>query len=254
MARLKDIIRSTAFDQGFFAAGFAKAEPLSEIGHLNHWLSKNFCASISWMRRNPAARCNPTSLLPGAKSVICCALAYGEIPPHPPFKKGGWGDLNKARFARGLDYHELVGKKLAAVCDAIKRRAPYARCKTCVDTSPILEKPFAVRSGIGWQGKNSVVIHPERGSYFVLGEIITDLEIEPDGPVANRCGDCGKCMDACPTRAIAEPYVVDARRCLSYLTIEHKGAVVYEFAKQLKPGQYGCDICQEVCPYNNLKN
>ncbi len=227
---LKDIVREAALKNGFFAVGVSAAEPLSELEHLDKWLANGLCASMDWIRRSPEARCDPSSLLPGAKSVICAALEY--------------------KLGRGRDYHDLVRGKLGILTDVIKKRHPSARFKTCVDTSPILEKALAVKAGIGWQGKHSVVINSDHGSFFVLGEIITDLEIEPDKPSSNQCGGCKKCIGACPTGAILEPYIIDARRCLSYLTIEHKGPIDDKLTKYIKPEQYGCDLCQKACPYN----
>lgn len=253
---MKDLIRNASLEAGFFVVGISSVEPSTELTHLQQWLSEDYNGTMKWIARDPRARCDPKTLLPEAKSVICFGLLYGEngitdkIPPLPPLQKGGWGDLNKARFARGLDYHEVVSEKLEQVWAAIKKHVPNARHKICVDTSPILEKALAVRAGLGWQGKHAIVIHPDHGSFFVLGEIITDIEMEPDSPVSNRCGDCKKCINACPTKAIVEPNIIDARRCLSYLTIEHKGVVPDEFQKYLKPNQCGCDICQEVCPFN----
>jgi len=253
---MKDIIRNASLEAGFFTVGVSSAQPIDELGHLQHWLSKDFHGTMRWLARDPLARCDPGSVLPGAKSVICFGLAYGErgltgkIPPLAPLKKGGRRDLNKARFARGPDYHEIVREKLARVWAAIKNHAPNAHYKICVDTSPIMEKALAVRAGLGWQGKHSIVIHPQKGSFFVLGEIITDLEIEPDLPISNQCNDCDKCMTACPTKALIEPYILNAGLCLSYLTIEHKGLIHPKLQKFIKPGQYGCDICQEACPYN----
>lgn len=229
---MKEPIQRAASELEFCAAGVTSAFPVTEFEHLSQWLSKGYFGSMTWMRRDPKGRCEPASLLPGAKSVICVAFEY--------------------RFARGQDYHELVHKKLSALWDVIKEQ--NSKAKFCVDTSPILEKPIAVRAGLGWQGKHSIVIHPDIGSYFVLGEIITDLEIEPEEPMPNRCGNCKKCIEACPTGAIVEPYVLDANRCLSYLTIEHKGQPSHDLTKYIKPGQYGCDICQQVCPFNNSKN
>jgi epoxyqueuosine reductase len=196
---------------------------------------------MRWMNRDPAARLKPGSLLASAKSVICCACKYESQKPKKP---------HVARFASGRDYHETVKEKLEQVVAVLKKERPDAQFKLCVDTSPVMEKALAVRSGIGWRGKNSVIIDPDSGSFFVLGEIITDIEIEPDPPIGEKCGDCRKCIDACPTRAIVEPYVLDSRRCISYLTIEHKGPIDNEFAKIIKNGQYGCDICQNVCPFN----
>lgn len=240
-ADLKQRIKEAALEAGFFATGITSAEPLSEADHLSSWLSNGYFGTMSWMNRDPNKRLKPSSLLPSARSVICCALGYEDKGPP---------NANVARFANGRDYHETVKEKLERVAAVIKKERPDAEFRSCVDTSPVMEKALAVRSGIGWRGKNSVIINPGSGSFFVLGELITDVWIEPDRPVGEECGDCRKCMDACPTKAIVEPYVLDSRRCISYLTIEHKGPVDYEFAKIIKKGQYGCDICQEVCPFN----
>lgn len=251
-AKIKEFIKRAAQDAGFASAGICSADCLNEIAHLEKWLDDNYQGTMRWFEKNPRARCDPQSLLPHARSVICLAVEYGE---------NGIGNGNQknidgahvARFARGREYHEYVLKKLTALWDAIKQEFSSAKSKFCVDTSPILEKRLAVRAGIGWQGKNSLVIHPLNGSFFVLGEIITDLEIEPDAPFPDQCGECDECMKACPTKAIAAPGVIDARRCLSYLSIEHKGPIEAGLKKFISKGQYGCDICQEVCPYNRRR-
>lgn len=238
---LKQRIKDAALRAGFFAAGITSAEPVSDGDHLSSWLSNHYFGTMSWMERDPAARLDPQALLPGARSVICCACRYDDRRPAASLV---------ARFANGRDYHKTVNEKLDVVAAVLTKERPDARYRSCVDTSPVMEKALAVRAGLGWQGKNSVVINPDAGSFFVLGEIMTDLEIEPDGSIDERCGTCRKCIEACPTKAIVEPYVLDCRRCISYLTIEHKGPVDNEFAKFIKKGQYGCDICQEVCPFN----
>ena len=155
-----------------------------------------------------------------------------------------------ARYARGEDYHVFMMGKLKDLVDEIHKRQPNAKAKLCVDTSPVLEKALAARAGIGWIGKNSILINEKFGSWFILGEIITDLEIEPDEPSVNRCGDCSACIDACPTTALIEPKVLDSRRCISYLTLEHRGPLPEEMKTFVSEGQYGCDVCQEVCPFN----
>ena len=237
---VKKLISKAAFDLGFCSVGVASAEALPELQNFNRWLSQNYSGTMDWLERDPEARCDPGRLLPNAKSVICVALKYGDA-----------GDAKKARFARGADYHKEVRDKLEKLWDVIKRQAPEARVKFCVDTSPVLEKALAVRAGIGWRGKHSIVLNSKTGSHFVLGEIITDLQIEPDKPITDQCGNCARCVDACPTKAIAKPYILNAGRCISYLTIEHKGEIPGEFKKYIEPGQYGCDICQNVCPFNN---
>jgi epoxyqueuosine reductase len=190
------------------------------------------------MERNPEARCNPTSLMSGAKSIICCALRYDDT-----------GSAKVARFARGDDYHKEVKQRLRKLAAELKRLAPEAKTKCCVDTSPILEKALGQRAGLGWIGKNMLLINPDFGSWFVLGEIVVDVEIEPDRSMESRCGDCRLCLAACPTNAL-DGNELDAKRCISYLTIEHRGEIQSDLAAHIQEGSYGCDRCQDACPYN----
>ncbi|MBU0727639.1 tRNA epoxyqueuosine(34) reductase QueG, partial [Patescibacteria group bacterium] len=157
---------------------------------------------------------------------------------------------SKARFARGQDYHEVVREKLEELWNNIKQHALEARAKFCVDTSPILEKALAARAGIGWIGKHTILLNEKIGSWFVLGEIITDLEIESDEPAKDLCADCDLCINACPTNALKASRTLDANLCVSYLTIEHKGEVPSHMRKHVSQDTYGCDLCQQACPYN----
>jgi epoxyqueuosine reductase len=227
---LKSTIVAAAREAGFAAIGITDAEPVGELLHLEDYIREGRNAEMSWLARNPAARCNPRSLLASARSVICCAMPY--------------------RFARGTDYHEVVRQKLDAVCSVIATQNPEAKTKICVDTSPILEKTLAARAGLGWIGKHTVLVNEKLGSWFVLGEIITGLELEPDSPCKDLCGNCRACIDACPTSALKGPRELDSRLCISYLTIEHKGPVPSEMRKLIPAETYGCEICQEACPYN----
>jgi epoxyqueuosine reductase len=231
------------------------ATELSEIDRLVSWLKENNQGSMAWLKREPKARCSPQSLLPEAKSVISLAFAYGEAGLNGNETPASFNQ-DLARFARGKEYHKFVRKKLREFCKLLSKAYPQAKFKICVDTSPILEKALAARSGLGWIGKNTLLINKECGSYFVLGEIITDLEFDfdPDAKIKDGCGTCRKCIEACPTKALSEPYMLDARRCLSYLTIESKDPLPTEFTNLIKPDQYGCDICQEVCPYNKKRH
>jgi epoxyqueuosine reductase len=251
---MKSLIQQTAHDLGFAVCRITTAEPVSsEL--LTSWIDQGRHGHMRYMARNPERRCDPKSLLPGAKSVICCALAYGErgvIPTEragrPPPSFGGHSGMTKelvARFARGADYHVVVREKLGELAEVIKARAPEAKTKCCVDTSPILEKVLAARAGVGWIGRHTLLVNPDLGSWFVLGEIIADIELEPDGPVGNMCDACTKCIDKCPTNALNDTSL-DARKCLSYLTIECR--------EEHGQSSYGCDVCQEVCPYNNTVN
>jgi epoxyqueuosine reductase len=204
---------------------------------------------MGWLARDPERRCDPRSLLSGARSVICCALAYGNAGLSGPGTRNP--EPGRARFARGADYHVVVKEKLKQFWKTIHEKNPNARSKICVDTSPILEKALAARAGLGWIGKHTVLINRELGSWFVLGEIITDIEIEPDSPAPNMCGDCTKCIDACPMKAITSPQQLDARKCISYLTIEAPRLSSSTHHSRLTAhGSYGCDLCQEACPYN----
>lgn len=249
---LKEFIKSRALDLGFSAAGVTTAEPVDCAGFLGEASRSGRIASMRWLARDAAGRCDPGSLLAGARSVICCALGYGEggitkfsgsTPPRPsPYK----GEGVTARFARGEEYHEVVRAKLEELWGFVAGLRPAAKAKICVDTSPILEKALAERAGLGWIGKNTLLVNERLGSFFVLGEIITDLAVEPDVPREGSCGECRLCMDACPTSALIAPRVMDSRLCLSYLTIEApRGAG----SRGASTG-HGCDICQEACPYN----
>jgi epoxyqueuosine reductase len=234
--------------------GVGPATELSEIDRLTSWLKENNQGNMTWLKREPKARCNPQSLLPEAKSVISLAFVYGKAGLNGSDKALPFNQA-LARFARGKEYHKFVRKKLREFCKLLSKDYPQTKFKTCVDTSPILEKALAARSGLGWIGKNTLLINEKYGSYFVLGEIITDLELDIDTAehIKNGCGSCRKCIEACPTGALTEPYILDAKRCLSYLTIESKDPLPSEFANLIKTGQYGCDICQEVCPYNEKR-
>jgi epoxyqueuosine reductase len=232
-------LRQRSAELGFAACRIATADPVP-IDRLEAWLDEGHHGGMRYMARAPRDRCDPSSLLPDAKSVICCALVYGEDGLRSLKSPKSVGTSPVARFARGDDYHVVMRSKLAGLADELCRILPEASAKCCVDTSPLLEKALAERAGLGWIGKNCLLINPEFGSWFVLGEIVTDAELEPDEPIENRCGDCRLCIEGCPTGAL-DGRMLDARQCISYLTIENRHV----------PGaEYGCDLCQEVCPFN----
>lgn len=269
----KSFIIEKALGAGFALAGITTAAPVAEMQHLQLAIADRRIGDMRWLERAPESRCDPRALLPGAKSVICCALAYGEsgietecvpplckegvgevdragsTPPILPLQRGGEKD-RRARFARGADYHKVVREKLTQLWGSIKEHAPDACAKLCVDTSPILEKALAARAGLGWIGKHTILLNRDIGSWFMLGEIITDLELEPDASGKEFCGKCRACIDACPTKALVEAHELDANRCISYLTLESKGEVPEELKRFVPEGADGCDICQEACPYN----
>lgn len=249
---MKSDIQKVALELGFCAIGITTAEPIDEVLHLNKAVKNGHIASMHWLARNIENRCDPRSLLTGARSVICCALAYGENGIEGGFEQPlPLGDKSAtAKFARGADYHESMRIRLERLLSKIRERVPKVRAKICVDTSPILEKALAERSGLGWIGKHTLLLNENNGSQFVLGEIITDIEFDPDIAPENHCGACRLCIDACPTGALIAPRILDARRCISYLTIEHKGSLPNSLKCPTTSDSYGCDICQDACPHN----
>jgi len=256
---VKDIVREAALAAGFAETRVTTAEPVDAGPYLGSAIEGGRTAGMRWLARDPAARCEPRSLLAGARSVICCALAYGDDGIKgrqygQNSENGQCGGGVRARFARGAEYHDEVMRRLGMIWDAVSSDRPKARAKLCCDTSPILEKALAQRAGLGWIGKHTVLVNRELGSWFVLGEIITDIEIEPDAPHEDLCGGCMRCLEACPTKAIVFPCQLDARRCISYLTIEHKGDLPEAMKRFVPDGAYGCDLCQEACSYNDRTN
>ncbi len=238
-------VKQKALELGFSHVGVAEAGPLAdEAARLREWLARGYQASMAWMERRQDRREDPREILPGARSVIVTATNY--FTPHPYPETPGTGKIS--RYAWGDDYHRIVLERLTRLQDWIEQEFPGERALAYVDTGPLLEKALAARAGIGWQGKHSNVITRDRGSWVFLGEVVTTLPLPADAPAVDHCGSCMLCIDACPTGAIVEPYVVDAARCLSYLTIEHRGEVPAPppYAGWI----FGCDICQDVCPWN----
>ncbi|MCB2204424.1 tRNA epoxyqueuosine(34) reductase QueG [bacterium] len=235
---------------GFTHVGFAKAEALGqEATHLHEWLGKGYQAEMHWMERRLERRKDPREIVQGAVSVISVAMNYYTPLQHTTEK--GKGKIS--RYAWGEDYHDLMDQRLADLEDWIRIEYPGTESRRYVDTGPVMDKAWAVRSGIGWLGKHSNVITRDYGSWVFLGEIITTLELDYAEIMPDFCGSCTTCLDACPTDAIVEPYVVDASRCISYLTIEYRGE---EFPADVdgdfESWVYGCDICQDVCPWNSF--
>ena len=242
-----DRIKAKALELGFTKVGIACAEQLSDAAVLlTEWLDRGYHATMDWMSRKYEQRTDPRAIVPGAKSVISVALNYYTNIPHE--RAAGLGKIS--RYAWGDDYHEIVHAKLRQLWDWIQEQFPGTEGKCYVDTGPVMEKVWAERSGIGWIGKHSNLITQEKGSWVFLGELITTLELEPDQPETDHCGTCTLCIEACPTAAIVEPYVVDSSRCISYLTIEHRGPFEKEATGSFDGWIYGCDICQDVCPWN----
>lgn len=245
MALRSSDIKTFARSIGVDLIGVAPATFDKEgLENLARFIDEGRQGDMSWME-DYEKRVHPETLLPGARSVIVIAVNYNRPVAAPP---PGHGRV--ARYAHGRDYHKVLKKLLKQITAFMQEQAPGARTKMCVDSAPLLEKAYAVKAGLGFIGKNTTLITPQFGSYVLLGEILTDLPLEYDEPVDGTCGTCTRCLDACPTDAFVAPRELDARRCISYLTIEHKGPIPQEFHKPMANWIFGCDICQEVCPYN----
>jgi epoxyqueuosine reductase len=235
----------SCLDAGFALAGVTAASPSPHVGSLETWLGTGMHGSMEWMARHASLRADPTTLLPGARSMICVADRYpppsGELPTHH-------GQV--AAYAKGRDYHRDMKRRLHRLCDQWTEAWPEASFRACVDTAPVLERSYAEAAGIGRIGKNTMLIDPAVGSWILLGEVLTTLDISSTpGTEEDPCGTCTRCIDACPTSAIT-PWKVDARRCISYLTIEHRGEISAELHENIGSWLFGCDVCQTVCPHN----
>ena len=247
MNSLTSLIRARAQELGIQKIGIARAERLDIEGErLRQWVERGYSGSMSWMGRNVERRVDPREVLTGANSVLVAAVNYYTDIQHSDDPSTG----KISRYAWGDDYHDVVKKKLDLLLEYIKTVCPDAEGRVYVDTGPIMEKVWAQRAGIGWEGKHTNVISIEYGSWIFLGEILLTLELEYDAPALDHCGTCTLCIDVCPTDAISEPYVVDSNRCISYLTIEHRGEIAVSLGENFDRWVYGCDICQDVCPWN----
>jgi epoxyqueuosine reductase len=233
---------------GFHYCGFSKAEFLEEEApRLEQWLNNNMHGQMSYMSNYFDKRLDPTLLVPGAKTVVSLLLNY--FPQASPSD----ADAPKiSKYAYGQDYHTVIKEKLNALLEFMRLNIGHVEGRVFVDSAPVLDRAWAKRSGLGWIGKNSNLINKGSGSFFFIAELIIDLELEPDGPVKDYCGTCTKCIDACPTDAIVQPYVVDGSKCISYFTIELKEAIPTEMKGRFQNWMFGCDICQDVCPWNSF--
>jgi epoxyqueuosine reductase len=256
---LSDAIQREASHLGFQAVGFSRVvepapgRPDPVVLHLRErllgWLARGYHGAMDWMARDPARRADPRAVLPGCRTIISVAMNY--YTGHQPDESPGHGRI--ARYAWGRDYHDVLRDRLERLAATITALAPEACVRHYVDTGPVMEKVWAQQAGVGWIGKHSNLVSHRYGSWLLLGSLLTTLELEPDPPGTDLCGSCTLCLQACPTGAITEPYMVDARRCISYLTIELRGdghAIPPELARKMGNRIFGCDDCLEVCPYN----
>lgn len=242
------VVKQIAHRLGFMACGISKATFLEEEApRLESWLSQNYHGEMGYIARNFDKRLDPRKLVPGAKSVV--SLSYNYFPNSSQTDK----DAPKlARYAYGKDYHRVIKDKLFEFMHEIQTEIGAVEGRVFVDSAPVLEKAWAAKSGLGWVGKNTNLIRKQNGSYFFIAELIIDLELTPDGTETDHCGSCTACLDACPTDAFVAPYQLDASKCISYFTIELKDAIPAEVKGQFDNWAFGCDICQEVCPWNRF--
>ena len=245
--RLKELIVTRAAELGFDSCRVAPAVRPRSAAAFRNWLHDGAAGTMEWLHRGEEKRCDPSFVLPGARSVIVVAMSYwqGESPHHTATQNG-----RIARYAWGDDYHDLMLEKLRTLDAVLAEHGGTQKCY--VDTGPVLERDFAAEAGVGWHGKSTMLIDPKLGTWFFLGEILTTLELPADAPQPARCGSCTRCMTACPTGAITKAHRVDARRCISYLTIELKGSIPLEFRPLIGDRIYGCDTCLDVCPWNRF--
>jgi epoxyqueuosine reductase len=239
---LEELIKAQAYGVGFDLVGITTLGPADTTNAFETWIARGYAGDMDYLPRGADKRRDTRLPFPGARSAIVVGLNYGGTSASGPV----------ARYARGDDYHEVMWRMLDTLHEWIDDQIGHATAgKSYVDTGPILERDLARRAGLGWFGKNTNLINPDIGSFFFIGSLLIDLELEPDTPFeADRCGTCTRCIDACPTSAIVEPRLLDATRCISYLTIEAKGAIPLERREEIGDRVYGCDICQDVCPWN----
>ena len=251
MTSLKARIFDKARELGFSAWGIARADAVPEAGErLKEWIAAGHHGEMGWMESRAEQRASPQALWPEAKSVIALAMSYA--PRHDPLALADAKDRGRISvYAQGADYHKVVKKALKAMGCWLAEECG-CELKLFVDTAPVMEKPLSAAAGIGWQGKHSNLLNREHGSWLFLGVIYTTLDLEPDQPAEPHCGSCTRCIEACPTGAIIAPNLVDARRCISYLTIEHAGPIPHEFREAIGNRIYGCDDCLAVCPWNRF--
>ncbi len=241
------IVTEKAKALGFDLVGFAKADILEkEIFKLEEWLNRDYQAGMTYMQRNVDKRKDVNNILPGARSVISLAINYYTDEQY----SGKEGKGKVSRYAWGKDYHLIIWDRLAVLERQLQELDPEFNSKSYVDTGPVMDKVWAVKAGLGWMGKHTNVINREFGSWLFLSTIITNYEFEYPDPIPDFCGSCTACLDACPTNAIVDEYVVDSNKCISFLTIENKGEIPKEFSGKFDNWLFGCDICQDVCPWN----
>ena len=247
-AKYSHLIKTEAKRLGFLDCGISKAEFLEEEApRLEEWLNRSYHGEMKWMENHFDKRLDPRKLIDDAKSVISVILNY-----YPKETQHNSDAPKIAKYAYGEDYHFVIKRKLKALAEFIQEEIGEVNGRAFTDSAPVMDRAWAERAGLGWTGKHTLLLTKNTGSFYLIGELIVDLELEPDEPVASHCGSCTRCIDACPTDAILEPNLMDATKCISYLTIELKDQIPNDFAGQMEGWAFGCDICQDVCPWNRF--
>ena len=257
---LESRLKEEARGRGFALVGIAPATEADGFAHFTDWLDRGFAGEMDYLHRHREQRRHPNSVLKCVRSVLMVGMEYSgqgtgdrrQEPADPVSPDSRLLSPGKvASYAQGSDYHRIIWDRLDDLAGWLQSEAPGCAAKAVADTAPLLERDFARRAGLGWIGKNTLLIDPRRGSFFFLGALLTDLELTPDAPFAtSHCGTCTACLDACPTKAFPEPHVLDATKCISYLTIELKSAIPEELREPMGDWLFGCDVCQDVCPWN----
>jgi epoxyqueuosine reductase len=250
MEELGRDLKGRARAEGFDLVGIAAAGPAATDDALRRWLAAGMHGGMAYMERSAADRADPGRLLPGCRSVVAVAMSYRSgLPDSQPPPPADDGRAWISRYAWGRDYHRILKRKLVRLGGWLAARSPGVGWRACVDTAPVLEREWAARAGLGWIGKNTMLLNRELGSELFLGVLLTDLELAPDRRLSDHCGRCNACLEACPTGAFPSERVLDARRCIGYLTIEHRAEIPAEYHRAMGTMVAGCDICQEVCPW-----
>lgn len=250
--QLKSWIKEQALQLGFADCVIAKPDAQAELVRFKEYLKRGYHGDMKFLEENLEKRADPTLLVPNTKSIICVRMNYLVETPKPRYVPDEPNSAIIARYARGRDYHKVMRGRLKTLANKIKEKVGDFESRPFADSAPVFEKSLAENAGMGWTGKHTLLIHKKSGSFFVLGELFTSLELPFDQPTTKHCGSCTACIDICPTQAIVEPYMLDARKCIAYLTIEYKGIIPEELRRGIGNRVFGCDDCQLICPWNSF--
>ncbi|AXY58450.1 tRNA epoxyqueuosine(34) reductase QueG [Acinetobacter chinensis] len=249
---LKVWIKAQALQLGFADCVIARPDAQAELPRFKEYLKRGYHGDMKFLEENLEKRANPALLVPGTRSIICVRMNYLVETPKPRYVPDEPNNAIIARYARGRDYHKVMRGRLKTLAGLIKDRTGEFESRPFADSAPVFEKSLAENAGMGWTGKHTLLIHKKSGSFFVLGELFTSLDLPFDEPATAHCGSCTACIDICPTQAIVEPYMLDARKCIAYLTIEYKGIIPEELRRGIGNRVFGCDDCQLICPWNSF--